>query len=224
MYRNLERMVLEKALIVSDTHNCSEDSLWLLRKLAIENECNMIWHAGDMIDAHLGHRAFEGLEIYICLVPGEEKNRYETEPEKYNLPTNWHLLSETKGNNVVHFKYFSTSPFVLPEDREREFCVCISHNLGLDCLRTKVSELQEEDKHAYVWQIVSELNRRYKTEHTWINLTLVGHSHHVFVHCAEGMKLVNPGEWERKMCFGIVQPGPLDIHLMSLTENLIRVR
>ncbi|NMC51157.1 hypothetical protein GYA54_00310 [Candidatus Kuenenbacteria bacterium] len=185
--------------VFGDTHNCSEEDLYLASKKARDFECQTIIHTGDLADQHWGHPAFDDFQMYVFVTKQNEKI-----PEK--LPNNWHLLREkvaciiTIGGMRIY----------------------VNHYLGLRALKFKDRELLEHVDEAEIWKVNEEI----MAEYGYVNYVLFGHSHHTFHHCDRGMAMLNPGEWETKKTFIIIHVGDhfaMDFRVVSLTINQVLV-
>jgi predicted phosphodiesterase len=199
MIIKMEKILLRKAFVVSDTHNCSEEELYWIARLARDQGCNIIIHAGDLDNKHMGHPAWSEFEVYVCWTILNKNHRFK-------LPPNWHLLKRV--NNFLHFNYIGYDGLM------KEYCININHKLGMVCTLGKESQ---------IYKLVEKINKIFQSIHKWVNTIIVGHSHHASLHCSKGMKILNPGAWVGKRCFVILKPGSNHIRFYSLTENEIMV-
>lgn len=225
-----EDVILKNALITSDFHDCSEESLWQIKELGEKSSCNVHINAGDFPDKFIGHKAFENFQNYVYLVDGFNKS---TNPADYahTLTSNWNLLNEE--NCFLHFHYYLESSIV--PSGTRNHSIYIVHNPGVaNFLRTKTTDLNNSTDCYFhqlpeiVKKIIANLINKYglpnTEEFTWINTIIFGHVHYKFEFNTKGVRLINSGEWgDNKECFLILMPGPWTTISGSLTENFNRV-
>ncbi len=181
--------------VFGDTHNCSDADLELAAEKAREFGCQHIIHTGDLLDRHFGHPAFKDFEFYVFIT-----KQNENIPEK--LPPNWHLLRE-QTNCIVEIGGIR---------------IYVNHYLGLKVLREKDTEILDHTAEAPIYMVNSEI----EAEYGHVHYVLFGHSHHTFHHCDRGMAMLNPGEWENKKTFIIINVHPshvMDFRFISLTVN-----
>ncbi|MDD5290245.1 MAG: metallophosphoesterase [Patescibacteria group bacterium] len=212
----MEKTKVTRFLLISDTHDCPDEDFYEIAEIGKVKGCNVIIHAGDILDKHIGHPALKDFQVYFYYVPLFNKRL----PSQYKLPDNWHLLKG--GDSVLHFNYNGY------DGQPKEYCIYVSHNLGfsmfdLRYLKAKVRRLFKKEKDSLLYEVADLILNRFKKVHKWINAAVFGHSHRGFLLCAKGDKLINPSAWFRKKCFAILKPGPLDVHYYSLTENEFRV-
>jgi len=212
-----EKQLLKGVLVVSDTHKCSDNDFFKLGEIADKWGCNVLIHAGDITDPHLGHKALNRLENYVCL--SKETNIFEENPEKYALPRNWHVFNQ-RGNNVFHFHYN-----LLGDPNEpRDICFYVAHilgenNGGREILFPKKCDLNFEPDQSLIYRLIEDNINKIKSEHKWVNWYIFGHLHHIIDYYFCGIKAFNPGAWQDKKCFTIIYPGLINFHQFSLTEN-----
>lgn len=233
---------LQAVIVTSDFHNCPPEHLELFARTAKIFNCNVHINAGDMPDRFLGHPAFDGLENYVLLT----KLNQSLNPGDYKLEkNNWHLLTEAVGdvdqrllgNNFLHFTYRlkTTVPGVEPGLRMFNFFVIHDPGQGNLLQTTLNCLLGEREDDCYFWQLVEAIQHKAQQvadfhrhmdidEDEWVNAIIFGHYHHLLTFSLQGVKVINPGPWgDNKLCFSIIMPGPLNIHSMSYTENMVQV-
>lgn len=190
---------MERIFVFGDTHDCSDEDLYLAARAAKYHGCKTIIHTGDLADRHWGHPAFRRFQIYVFVTKRNEKI-----PEK--LPDNWHLFRE-RTDCIVEIGGIR---------------IYVNHYLGLRALKFKDTELLERVNEAMIWKVNEEI----MAEYGYVNYVLFGHSHHTFHHCDRGMAMLNPGEWETKKTFIIIHVGDhlaMDFRVVSLTINQVLV-
>lgn len=241
----IQPLVIKAALISSDFHHCSERDLEFLARTARAFGCNIHFNAGDTPDYFLGHPLFDGLENYFLLVKNFNRS---TNPEDYQMPANWHLLTENGegklfGNNFLHFRYHlhTTVPGIEPGERLASFIVIhdpIQSRLigttagsirkGKDCYLLELTHLAKQKAEQIVQKHMEELGIE---EDAWLNYLIFGHFHHVLIYSWEGVRFLDPAPWggekaeegKPRMCASVLIPGPNFFIPISLTENFKQV-
>ncbi|MFC1622685.1 hypothetical protein ACFL1Y_01675, partial [Patescibacteria group bacterium] len=190
--------------------NCSVKDLEIAVHFAKELKCNILFHAGDMKDEHIGLSIFNDFQVYLALTSSTNKSIKTIDYVHAHAP-NWHFYNSEK-LNVIHFYYDWFG-------KQKDLSFLLTHKMGIKCLQTPLDELEENSKSAFLFTMIDEIEKKVLPDHHWLNYIIMGHSHHVFTYSHHGIKLVNPGEWEQKKCFAIINPGPLNVSCFSLTED-----
>jgi hypothetical protein len=242
----IQKVEMNLALVSSDFHDCSEENLFQLAKIGNSFSCNIHFNAGDTPDKFLGHPAFDQFQNYFLLT---EMNRSQ-DPGEYNLPENWHLLTEgievgdkkIPANNFLHFKYWLETKRPGIDSGYRMYSVVMVHDPGRgNLLKTTIdSIMSQQERNCYFWKMAEDAKRRAEKiaeehrshgleEDVWVNALIFGHWHHWIGFGLEGVKNFNPGSWggdlpgKDRMCFSIIIPGPLFKIQASLSENFNQV-
>jgi len=180
--------------IMSDSEKCSDFDIKLAAFTAWLFRAKRIIHVGDIWDKHLGLPLFDEFEVYVYIT---EKNINIPD----NLPSNWHLIEEN-------------DPIIKIDGKPLFY---VNHHLGLDAhLGFNISRKEPIN----LVDLVMNIHQKYG----YIPYALFGHSHNQFTTSEQGTAIINPGSWEDKLCWAVMDPHDFwGIKLYTHTRNMKRV-